>query len=240
VKAAWERYLANDNAGRGVVLIGHDQGAGLLIRLLANQIEGKPAQAKLVSAILLGSTVETPDGKLTGGSFKSIPLCAVAEETGCIIAYSSFRADRPPPANSLFGKAHEQGMTAACVNPAELEGSNGALKAYLPAKRVTISGEDPPAWTSTGAPIETPFVAVPGLLSAKCIDQAGFHYLAITTNGDPLDPRTDAIAGDVVVDGKVQPEWGLHLYDPNLAMGNLVEIVKRQAKAYAAKAKPNP
>ena len=51
-------------------------------------------------------------------------------------------------------------------------------------------------------------------------------------NSDPADPRTDDIAGDVVVNGQVQADWGLHLIDVNLAMGNLVEIVGRQSKAY--------
>ena len=126
-------------------------------------------------------------------------------------------------------------MEVACVNPAELDGSSGALKAYLPATRVTENGENPPPWTTTGATINTPFVAVPGLLSAKCVRRLGFNYLAITIHGDPTDARTDTIAGDLVIDGQVQPAWGLHLYDANLAMGNLVAIVKSQAHAYASR-----
>jgi hypothetical protein len=30
------------------------------------------------------------------------------------------------------------------------------------------------------------------------------------------------------------PTWGLHLDDVNLALGNLVSLVKSQAKAYAS------
>ena len=236
VKAAWKRYLANDNSGRGVVLIGHDQGAGLLIRLIANEIDGKPAQDRLVSAILLGANLDVPQGRGVGGAFKSIPLCVSNQDVGCAIAYTSFRADTPPPAESVFGRSNEQGMEVACVNPAELDGSAGALKAYLPAARVTENGVDPPPWTSTGAVITTPFVAVPGLLTAKCVSALGFNYLAITINGDPTDARTDTIAGDMVVDGQVLPAWGLHLYDANLAMGNLVAVVKSEAHAYAARA----
>jgi hypothetical protein len=235
IKAAWMRYLANDNAGRGVVLIGHDQGAGLLIRLIANEIDGKPVQDRLVSAILLGANLDVPRSRRVGGAFKNVPLCASSEDLGCAIAYTSFRADAPPPAESVFGRSTEQGMEAACVNPAKLDGSDGALKAYLPAARVTESGVDPPPWTTTGATVTTPFVAVPGLLSARCVSEVGFNYLSITVNGDPTDARTDSIAGDMAIDGQVQPAWGLHLYDPNLAMGNLVAIVKSQAHAYAAR-----
>jgi hypothetical protein len=56
-------------------------------------------------------------------------------------------------------------------------------------------------------------------------------------HGDPADPRTDDIVGDVVVNGQVLADWGLHLIDVNLAIGNLVDIVREQAKAYLANGK---
>ena len=34
--------------------------------------------------------------------------------------------------------------------------------------------------------------------------------------------------------GAVTPDWGLHLVDVNIAMGNLVELVESQGKAYLA------
>ncbi len=235
VKAAWERYLASDNQGRGVVLIGHDQGAGLLTRLIAAEIDGKPAQAKLVSAVLPGGSVEISSTGSVGGSFTTIPLCRSADSTACAIAWSAFRADAPPPAESLFGKAQTQGLRVACVNPADLDGSDGVLKSLLPAGAVLFDELAPPApWAAGGALVETPFVALPGLLSAQCVDRGGFSYLAVTVNADPADARTDSINGDVIVDGQVQPEWGLHLFDMHLAMGNLVEIVRRQGVAWLA------
>jgi len=36
----------------------------------------------------------------------------------------------------------------------------------------------------------------------------------------------------VVVNGQVLSEWGLHLIDVNLAMGNLLDIVGQQSKSY--------
>jgi hypothetical protein len=234
VKAAWERYLAFDNQGRGVVLIGHDQGAGLLTRLIAAEIEGKPAEERLVSAVLPGGGVEVSSTGSVGGSFRNIPLCRSADSTKCAIAWSSFRAGDSPQADSLFGKAQTDGMHVACVNPAELDGSGGALKPLLPVAPVLFDEVAAPApWTADGAAIETPFVTLPGLLSAQCVDRGGFSYLAVTVNADPADARTDTINGDVVVDGKVQPQWGLHLIDMHLVMGNLVDIVRRQGEAWA-------
>ena len=86
-------------------------------------------------------------------------------------------------------------------------------------------------------PINTPFVSVPGLLTAECVSNEKGSYLALTVHGDPKDPRTDEIVGDVVVGGQVQANWGLHLIDVQVAMGNLVQIVEQQAKAYLAKQK---
>ena len=62
-------------------------------------------------------------------------------------------------------------------------------------------------------------------------------YLEVTVNGSPGDPRTDDIPGDVMADGKPNASWGLHLIDVHEAMGNLVTIVGRQARAYASKSR---
>lgn len=128
VKASWAHYLAHHNNGRGVILIGHSQGAGLLSALLANEIEGKPVAARLVSAYILGSNLAVPRGGVVGGALKSTPLCTSATQTGCVVSYVSFRADVPPPANARFGTTQSNyplnlppgDYTAACVNPAAL------------------------------------------------------------------------------------------------------------------------
>lgn len=233
VKAAWERYLASDNQGRGVVLIGHDQGAGLLTRLIAAEIDGKPAEERLVSAVLPGAGVEISSSGSVGGSFRNVPLCRSADSTRCVIAWSAFRAGHAPPADSLFGKAQTEGLKVACANPAELDGSGGVLKPMLPVAPVLFDEVAQPApWTADGVTIETPFVTLPGMLSAQCVDRGGFSYLEVAVNADPADARTDTINGDVVVGGTVQPQWGLHLIDMHLAMGNLVEIVRHQGEAW--------
>src|SRR5690349_16360888 len=42
VADAWKHYIANDNHGRGVILIGHSQGAGVLTNLIKNEIDPSP------------------------------------------------------------------------------------------------------------------------------------------------------------------------------------------------------
>jgi hypothetical protein len=78
-------------------------------------------------------------------------------------------------------------------------------------------------------------VSVPGLLSAKCASNEHASYLEITVNGDPADPRTDNIPGDLGVGNQILTDWGLHLIDVNLGMGNLVEIVQEQSRTWRAK-----
>jgi hypothetical protein len=227
VVTAWNHYLKNDNQGRGVVLIGHSQGSGVLSELIRREIDGKPIQSQIVSAILAGTNVAVPNGKDVGGAFKTLPICRAANQTGCAIAYVSFRSNVPPPADSRFGKVQAEGMEAACANPAALGGGKGQLKAHL-----TATGRE---WVTPPEAVNTPFVSVPRLLTSQCVSNDSGSYLEVTVNGDPDDPRTDDIGGDVVTNGKVVPSWGLHLIDVQVAIGNLVEIVGQQAKAYGAK-----
>ena len=85
VRDAWNYYLEHDNKGRGVVLIGHSQGSGVLVQLIRSEIDGKPAQARIVSALLMGTSLPVPIGKDVGGGFQNIPLCHSATQTGCVI-----------------------------------------------------------------------------------------------------------------------------------------------------------
>lgn len=237
VLSAWNHYLKHDNKGRGVVLIGHSQGSGVLTQLIKNEIDGKPIQSRIVSALLLGTNVAVPKGKDVGGAFNHMPLCRSASQLGCVISYVTFRSDVPPPANSRFGRVAGEGMTAACVNPAALNGGKREMHAYLAtgSNGVSTSSAAPKPWVSNGQTIDTPFVSVPGLLTGECISNDAGSYLAITTNAKPSDPRTDEIPGDVVANGAVMKDWGLHLIDAHVAMGNLVDVVKQQSQAYLSK-----
>ncbi|MGD2131254.1 MAG: DUF3089 domain-containing protein [Maricaulaceae bacterium] len=229
---AWNSYLEHDNNGRGVVLIGHSQGTSHLVRLIAEHIDGQPIAEQMLSAMLIGNNVMVPPGELVGGSFEHTPLCTAGDQLGCVISYMSFRDTVPPPDNANFGRSRGDNV-AACVNPAELDGSNGVLDSYWGTHETAfnVSSLMPGPWTSAGE-IGTAYVHTPGLLSAECVHEGDYTYLKVSVNAAPDDPRTDEIVGDVVRDGEVLENWGLHLTDVNQAQGNLIRLIEMQTAAY--------
>ena len=166
-----------------------------------------------------------PTGKDVGGALKVIPLCRKPGQIGCVVNYSAFRSDVVPPANTRFGKATEAGQSGSCTNPVTLGEGSAPLHAYLSTAGRTI----------TGPSAVKPWVSVPGLLTAKCATNEHATYLEVTVHGDPADPRVDDIVGDLGMRAKPLADWGLHLVDVNIALGNLLDLVAQQSKTYLAR-----
>jgi hypothetical protein len=219
VDDAWAWYLAHENKGRGVVILGHSQGSGQITRLISSRIDGTPAQKLLVSAVILGSTVQKPKGADLGGTFKSIPVCTKSGQFGCVMSFSTFRETSPPPANALFGRNGKE-TEAVCTNPAALE--TGV--ASNPRIYYSNNGRE---WLK-GRKIDTPFIALPGLVSTACVKSASHTYLEMRIRPGPNDPRLADPGVDVMAAGKPDPAWGLHLMDANIAIGDLMEVLPRQ------------
>ncbi len=224
VAKAWRTYLAKYNNGRPFVLIGHSQGSLMLQQLIAREIEGKPIAGQMVRAIIPGFNVFVPQGKRVGGTFKSTPLCSARGETHCVMAWSSYREGSVPPEAAMFGFA-PPGMTVGCTNPAdpgsrswEPLDSDWSTRSGFP----VVGG--PIQWSSEGAP-PTAFVRTRGLVSAKCVNDGRRGYLAIRTNADPADKRTDRVPGEVGVGGIFLPGWGMHMVDMDIAEEDLVREV---------------
>lgn len=219
---AWRSYLANDNDGRGVILIGHSQGAGHLVHLIRDEIDNnEDVRSRIVAAYLIGGSMVVPDGADVGGDFQNLPLCRKADQLSCVVAFSSFRSTAPPPANSLFGKPRDNKPgVVACVNPAALAGGPAELHSEFEHTSPVL--ED----AASDAKIKTPFVSLPGMLTGQCVRENGYSFLKVTVHGEPGGARVTDITGDLT------PEWGLHLIDVNLVMDDLVTLAATQAKAY--------
>lgn len=231
VRSAWQAYLKYFNRGRGVVIVGHSQGARALADMMRHEVDGQPAQAQLVSALLVGAPIKVPKGQLKGGTFTSIPLCRSDSDTGCVI---TFNADRAGAGEENQFMESDGTAETACTNPAALQGGKGFLDPVMTTFPVfaPFSGDWKP-WVK-GKTLDTPYVRLPGFVSSECVSVSKGSYLALTVNASPDSPRSDELPGNLVIDGKVRPKWGLHLIEMNVTMGNLVEIVGRQSKAYLA------
>lgn len=236
VKAAWDYYLEHYNAGRGVVLIGHSQGSYRLGALIQKHIDGKPIENQIVGAHLLGANAPVKTDGSAGGTFETFPMCRANSEIGCFTGLVSFRETSPPPAGGYFGFAEKEDEMNACVNPAAPGGGKTELNALVPSRKLlgdrAARAENTIRWSEQYPTVDTNFVSLPGLLSGECKVREGASYLSISINADATDPRTDEISGDLIVDGELYADWGLHLLDVNLVLGDLVEMVRLQGQAY--------
>jgi DUF3089 family protein len=231
VRSAFRDYLAHYNRGRGIVFIGHSQGATILTQLLRREVDGTPSlRRRLVSALLLGGNVTVHKGRRTGGDFNHIPACTSDHQTGCVVAYSSFTA-KPPP-NSQFGRTTSDAgvrllaptgashdLRIMCVNPAAPGGGSAPLDPYVPSFVLAfLPGRH-------RLSVQAPWVSFPGEYSARCETSGNATWLEVTHVGrhdrrPPLATEDDATLG-------------LHILDVNIALGNLVRLVRDQAVAFA-------
>lgn len=230
VTAALKAYLKRYNHGRGFVLIGHSQGSFVLRSVIAKVIDPNPAvRNRLLSAILLGGNVVVNGNTGVGGDFKHIPACRSETQLGCVIAFSTF--DQPVPNGTLFGlpaplpgKELPPHAEVLCTNPASLGGGSGIVDSISPSdpfathsplaagiKLLGINFPAPPTvyWSTRGA------------YSARCVDSNGAHVLMLTARHGAATPTPSPT-----------PQWGLHLLDANVALGNLVRIVQDEGKAF--------
>jgi Protein of unknown function (DUF3089) len=182
---------------------------------------------RLVSALLIGGNVLVEKGRLVDGDFRNVPACRSPRQTGCVIAYSAF--SDIPSANAIFARpvgrypgtgGDPSKVEVLCTNPASLAGGRAALRTMFRTERFPgvlgpLIGDPPDAGTA--------WAALPGRFTARCRDEGGASWLHITAV--PGDPR-------MTVSQTLGPDWGLHLYDVNLALGDLVEVVRRQAIAH--------
>jgi hypothetical protein len=230
VYSAFEDYLAHYNRGRGIVFIGHSQGAMMLTALLRIEVDPRPEIRRLlVSAILLGGNVTVPIGKSVGGDFTSIPACSSAAQVGCVVAYSSFA--QTPPADAYFGRigtailpfgrSSTVPLQIMCVNPAAPGGGTAGLLPYFP----TGALERYLGKAASSLDTFTPWIALPGQYAAHCVDAGGASWLQV-----------DHVAGAVnvlpAVSAAEGPAWGLHVLDVNIALGNMVDLVRSETASF--------
>lgn len=220
VLRAFRVYLAHYNDGRGIVFIGHSQGAIILERLLATEVDPTALRRRVVSALLLG-------GNLTNRDFAHIPACRSSAQTGCVVAYSSFATK--PSVRSEFGRTTSDagvgllagkrppGARILCVDPAAPAGGTGSLHPALPSLVLAFTAG------KGGPSVSTPWVSFPGRYTARCESSGDATWLQVTATTPGASPRLTQLA---------DPALGLHLLDVNIALDDLVRLVRAESSAY--------
>jgi hypothetical protein len=231
VREAWREYLKKYNHGRGFVLIGHSQGSRMLRALIRSEIDSKPAlRRRMVSAIVPGANANVAD-------FQHVPACRSSSQTGCVIAYSTF--NETPPDDSRFGRTdtdpvggalglpHGPGIRVLCTNPAKLAGTPD-LKSLTPTEPFapgTIAALLIKLYNGAPPTADTPWLQPQDHYTGRCVMSNHAHVLMTAPIADArhLTPSPD-------------DTWGLHLIDVNVALGDLMRIVRTQAAAYVERA----
>ena len=236
VLRAWREYLANDNNGRGVILIGHSQGTLMLRKLIRENIDkNPPVRQRLVGAFLMGGNASTAPGRTTGTDFKNIPTCTRRGQSGCVVAYSTAITD-PPTGLSLFGNGNLDILSAAfglpagagnqtvCTDPATLSGDHSPAGITVPSEPYAF-GIISTLMDYTAFPQGLPRSKSSWTTSrertvGRCVNANG-HHLYRFGNTDGSHTINEL------------PLFNTHLVDMNLGADRLVSIAAQQAATWS-------
>jgi len=103
VAQAFRFFLESVDKKTPIILAGHSQGALLLMRLLRDEVAGKPIAARIAAAYVVGWPISLEHDLPALG----LPVCTTAGQPGCIMSWSTY-AEPADPTDLLeaFAKSH--------------------------------------------------------------------------------------------------------------------------------------
>ena len=208
VAQAFDYFLESVDEDKPIVLAGHSQGAIHVLRLLMDRAEAAGMGDRIVAVYAIGWPISIEHDLPA----LPLPACASAQQTGCIIAYSSFSDDgdagfikRRYEATPGFDGQPRGNGPILCVNP--LTGSTGG-EAPASANLGTLK---PSADLASGE-------LIAGAVPARCNEEG------LLLIGDPPE------LGEGVL-----PGGNYHVYDIPLFWKNLQEDVLKRVNAWTSK-----
>ncbi|WP_280350194.1 DUF3089 domain-containing protein [Pseudomonas sp. BN414] len=212
--AAWKYYLKHYNNGRGVVFVSQSSGSPVMARLIAEQIEGKPEQSLLVSAYIPGGI------GIDSGTFKSVKACESKSQTGCVVAWATYK-DSEMSSWRYLGRS-APGVKPLCVNPAELDGSEGQAISYVQRPHSELESEDAPK-----------FIKFVNEAQTHCVTDARGGAVSVTMKPNSEIDRINTALMNAW--GEFPKIYGMHELDISLFHGNITNLISSQSAAWLAR-----
>lgn len=130
VRAAFAAFRKANPAGP-IILAGHSQGSLHLMRLMKEEVAGKPIAQRIVSAYLVGWPISLKADVPALG----LPACTSADQSSCLLSWQSF-AEPADPSSILDAYRSSPGLTGKsrkdtpmlCINPLTGTPDSGALE----------------------------------------------------------------------------------------------------------------
>jgi hypothetical protein len=229
---AFLHYMGQYNGGRKIVLIGHSQGAEMVIALMKRFFDDDPVmRERLLLALPIGWSMDVAPGQTTGGTFQNIPMCTRQGETGCVVGYRTYAAgEHVNVGKSVPSPGHE----SICVNPAELAHGKASFSR-------TYFGKPPPPFELVGVQdMRTQYVMLRDFYSGQCVQGPnGLRYFAVGPTPGPGDRRESPVNLSLRL---LHGVLGYHLLDMQFPQGDLIDLVAERAAAlgHATTSPPAP
>lgn len=201
IAAAFRLFLAEHNDGRPVIIASHSQGTMHAIRLMQEEVLGRPVQGRLVAAYLIGGYVPADFGTV------GLPVCESARQTGCVLSWNASKIGSLTARIIIHNKTYwwrggwksENQAPALCVNPLTWRAGDAA--------EATAASENPGSLPFPAAPYPPGGAPLPpldpGLTGARC-------------HGGMLEVALPSTAGAGYSDGLTRLAGSYHLNDYGL------------------------
>ncbi len=152
VQRAFEYFLRHSPPERPIVLVGHNQGASHVQRLLADYFQGEN-NIKLKERLAVAYVIDYPLPKSSlAGPLSDIPICETAQEFSCIVAFGAFAPNEGLIAERFGSRllaydgnnySSVEGQALTCVNPLLWTQSEDYAPSRLHKGGVAAEGLDP-------------------------------------------------------------------------------------------------
>lgn len=210
VARAFDYFIEHYNKDRPFIIAAHSQGSGHALRLLAEKIDGTPLYARMIAAYVIGADVPVDYFERV---YKDINPCASPTQSGCLIAWQTFRENAWVPSWGIIRY------------PEGWESVNG---------RKTFS-VNPLSWTSDETRV--PASANTGALKARFVPKTEHPDGCVFVGLSPQHTWAQCHAGKLWVADQTDPTFYdragfYHLFDYGLFWKNIRDNARTRADAY--------